>query len=312
MADFAAQMRALQDSIDRLHGDLGRVHRDLEDARRKLAEVGALSVETGRDARRASEIGRHLFDQEVENRRRLQALRRSDQYELAFTEPEPLVSYVVPTFTSHETLRDVALPSILGQSYSNLEVIVVGDAAPEETERAIVEIADSRVSYFNRTVRGPYPKDAGKRWYVAGTPPFNEGLARARGHWIACLGDDDAVRPNHAELLLATARERHVEHCYGRIQINFGIGEPVTIGAFPPVEGHWVLQSTIFHAGLRFIEQELSDSIYDEPNDWSVCRRMLRAGVSFAMVDEVVADKHESRQRSAEEWRRSLTVSPRS
>ncbi|HET7443409.1 MAG TPA: glycosyltransferase family A protein [Solirubrobacterales bacterium] len=287
--DIAAAVRAL-------HQDLGRVHREVEEV---TARVRTIEV----DARRAAGIGRSSFDEEPENRRRLRAVRASEEYELAFSEEEPLVSFLIPTYTSYETLRDVALPSILGQTYSNLEVIVVGDSAPPETAAAIAAIGDPRVTYFNRPNRGPYPEDPAKRWYVIGTPPFNEALAMARGRWIAALGDDDAVRPTHTERLLASARERRLEHCYGLQQVNFPEGAPITLGKFPPELGEWGLQGAIYLAGLRFFEMELSDAIYDEPNDWSLCRRMMRAGVRTGMLDEIVVDKHETRRRSSQAWR---------
>ena len=283
-------------AISALHEDLGRVHREVEEVTARVRTIEA-------DAARAAAIARSTYDEEPENRRRLRALRASEEYELAYGEDEPLVSFLIPTYTSYETLRDVALPSILGQTYSNLEVIVVGDAAPPETAEAIAAVGDPRVSYFNRANRGPYPEDPSKRWYVIGTPPFNEALSRARGRWIAALGDDDAVRPTHTEQLLAAARERRLEHCYGLQLVDFTEGEPMTLGKFPPELGEWGLQAAIYHSGLRFFEMELSDAIYDEPNDWSVCRRMMRAGVRTGMLDAVVVDKHETRRSSSEAWK---------
>lgn len=295
LQNLQVSLDATQESIAKLHGDLGRVHRELEQANGRLDRIEV-------EANRAAGIARHVYDEEVANRRRLYALRASEDYELAFTESEPLVSFLIPTYNSYETLRDVALPSILSQTYSNLEVIVVGDCAPPETEEAIASIGDPRVTYFNRTLRGPYPEDPSRRWYVVGTPPYNEALSRVRGRWIAGLGDDDAVRPNHTERLLAAAQENRYEQCYGLQLINFGEGEPMTVGKFPPSLGEWGLQAALFHSGLRFFESELSDSIYEEPNDWSMCRRMMRAGVRIGMIDEVVVDKHETRRASAKQW----------
>lgn len=295
LSDLQARLDAAQTSIHELHGDLGRVQRELEETtgRARLAQA---------DARKAAGIVRHIYDEEPANRRRLNALRASEEYELAFTEEEPLVSFIVPTYTSYETLRDVALPSILDQTYTNIEVIVAGDCAPPETAEAIASLGDPRVTYYNRTFRGPYPEDS-SRWFVIGTPPTNDALARVRGRWIAALGDDDAVCPTHTEHLLATAREHRYEQCYGLQRVNFAEGEPMVIGRFPPELGHWGLQAVLYHSGLRFIESELSDAIYGEPNDWSKCRRMMRIGVRIGMLDEVVVDKHETRRRSAEEWR---------
>ena len=254
------------------------------------------------DAARTHAMLRHLYDDEPANRRRLYALRESDEYELAFTEAEPLVSFLIPTYDSYSTLRDVALPSILNQTYSNIEVIVVGDCAPPETAKVIEELGNPRVRYYNRTVRGPYPDDD-SRWYVVGTPPFNDALSMARGRWIAACGDDDALRPGHTESLLRAAKEKRLEHCYGRQLVRFSAGDELELGEFPPRLGQWGMQAAIYHSGLRFFGLELTDALYEEPNDWSLCRRMLRAGVRFGIVDQVVADKNETR-RTAEEWNR--------
>jgi hypothetical protein len=269
---------------------------------RKLDAIQEGMVRLQRDVDRVQAIARHIYDDEPGNRRRLYALRESEEYELAFTESEPLVSFLVPTYDSYSTLGEVALPSILNQTYSNLEVIVVGDAAPPETAHVIEKVGDSRVRYYNRTVRGPYPDDA-SRWYVVGTPPYNDALSMARGRWIAGLGDDDAVRPDHTENLLRAAQEGRYEHCYGRQLVRFAKGDDLELGEFPPRLGQWGMQAAIYHSGLNFFGLELTDALYEEPNDWSLCRRMLRAGVRFAMVDAVVADKRETR-RSAEEWKR--------
>jgi hypothetical protein len=290
-----------------VHEGLGSVHAALTEQlaalRAEVARLDGRLAAIERDAERAAAGARTAAEEEPENRRRLQRLRRSDDYEAAFTEAEPLVSFIVPTYDSFETLRDVALPSILAQDYANVEVIVVGDGSPPETETAVAAVADPRVTYVNRTLRGPYPERRDRRWYVIGGPPYNEALALARGRWIAALGDDDAVRPNHTADLLAAARENRYEHCYGLQQVNFAEGDPIVLGEFPPRLGAWGLQPAVYHAGLRFFESEPLDAVYEEPGDWSKCRRMLSAGVRFGMIEAIVVDKNERRRRSAEQWR---------
>jgi hypothetical protein len=285
--------------LDGLHAGLADLHELL---RPEFAHLHARLDAIEAEVRRNVAISRHVYDEEPANRRRLHELRQSEEYEFAFTEDEPLVSFVVPTYRSFATLRDVALPSILGQTYENLEVIVSGDCAPPETAAVIAELDDPRLVYLNRTIRGPYPEDPSKRWFAIGGPPFNDALAIARGRWIAVLGDDDAVRPHHTATLVAAAQEHRWEHCYGLQQVEFAEGEPLVLGEFPPRMGHWGLQSALLHSGLRYFESELSDAIYEEPSDWSKCRRMIRAGVRFGMVEEIVVDKHETRRRSAREW----------
>lgn len=293
-----------------LHQRLGGLHSSLTELQERVlglhdafANLHARLDTIEGEVRRNVEISRHTYDEEPANRRRLHQLRRSEDYELAFTETEPLVTFIVPTYRSFETLRDVALPSILGQEYSNLEVIVSGDAAPPETAAVVAGFDDPRLVYLNRTIRGPYPEDPAKRWFGIGGPPVNDALAIARGRWIATLGDDDAVRSDHTRELVAAAQEHRYEHCYGLQQVNFAEGEPLLLGEFPPRLGQWGMQAAIYHSGLRFFEAELADAIYDEPSDWAKCRRMIRAGVRFGMIERIVVDKNETRRRSAAEWR---------
>jgi hypothetical protein len=301
-ADLLERVLELHGAFDHLNRML---RREFDTVHARLDQLGNLEAQIGdtnRIARQTSEIARHVYDEEPANRRRLHQLRTSEEYEFAFSEAEPLVTFIVPTYQSFETLRDVALPSILGQNYKNLEVIVSGDCAPPETEAVVAGFDDPRLVYINRTIRGPYTDDPAKRWFAIGATPFNDALAIARGRWIAVLGDDDAIRPHHTEVLVAAAQEHRWEHCYGLQQVNFAEGEPLVLGEFPPRLGHWGLQSALYHAGLRYFESELSDAIYDEPSDWSKCRRMIRAGVRFGMIDEIVVDKEETRRRSAQEW----------
>jgi hypothetical protein len=265
-------------------------------AREEVAQLQA-------DVDRARGMLRYIYDEEPANRRRLYALRASEDYELAFTESEPLVTFIIPTYTNFEGLRDVSLPSVLGQAYSNLDVIVAGDAAPEETAKVIEAIGDPRVRYFNRTYRGPYPDDPQARWRVIANGPHNEAVAYARGRWIGQVSDDDAIRPNHTQVLLRAAQQHRFEHCYGLQSVHFPEGDGFDVGEFPPRHGEWGLQAAIYHAGLDFLGLEAADALYDEPSDWALCRRMLQIGVSTGMIDEVVVDKYETRRVTAAEWK---------
>ena len=199
-----------------------------------------------------------------------------------------------------ELLLSRAIPSVFAQSYDNLEVVVVGDCAPATTGRLLAELDDPRVSYRNLSYRGPYPSDRRDLWHVAGIPPRNLGMTLARGSWIAPLDDDDAFHPGHVELLLELAKREQHEVTYGQLRCVMNDGSEFPLGAYPPVVGQFGWQGALFHAGLRFFEMELADALFFSPADWSLCRRMLRAGVRFGMLDDVVTDHYESRLTSAQ------------
>jgi hypothetical protein len=300
VAGLAAHLTRVQDSLLDLHGRLDWIEQELREVPKREERIRARIDEVAAEAAESAAIGaamqQAIYEKADEQRLRLYELRRSDDYEAAFTEPEPLVSFVIPTYDRFELLRDRSLPSILNQDYKNLEVIVSGDDSPAATEQVVRELDDPRLRFINRTVRGPYPEDRQERWLMSGTPPLNDGVAAAHGRWIAILGDDDEVTPDHTTALVAAAQEHRHEHCYGRLTIRFADGGELDWESkFPPAYGHYTLQLAIYHAGLRFFQFEPSDVLYGQPNDWSLARRMVAAGVRFGKIDALVAHKHEDR-----------------
>jgi glycosyltransferase involved in cell wall biosynthesis len=256
----------------------------------ELALLSETLDEFRAQSKRIVDILQLIYDDEAGSRRRLAELRQTDEYEFAFTQSEPLVSVVIPTHTSHETLRERAIPSVLAQSYENFEIIVVGDAAPPETAEAVASFGDSRIIYENLSVRGPYPEDAFDRWTVTPVPPYNAAVRRAGGRWISPFADDDSLRPHALELMVETVKRERYEICYGKLNCILEDGSEVVFGTFPPEHSGFGLQGGVYHAGLSFIEQELGYYLFGLPNDWAMARRMLRSGARFGFVDEVVAD----------------------
>ena len=72
---------------------------------------------------------------------------------------QPLVSVNVATYNRAKLLTERCIPSVLGQTYDNLELIVVGDGCTDETEELVAEIDDPRLTFVNLP-RDSYPEDA--------------------------------------------------------------------------------------------------------------------------------------------------------
>ena len=192
VAGLAAHLDRVQDSVLDLHARLDWIEQELREVPKREerivaridaveARIDAVAGDAAAGSALQQEMLKAIYERGAEQRRRLYELRESADYEAAFTEATPLVSFVIPTYNRFELLRERSLPSILAQSYENLEVIVSGDDSPAETAQVVEEIGDPRVRFINRTVRGPYPEEAQKRWLMSGTPPMNDGLAAAKG-----------------------------------------------------------------------------------------------------------------------------------
>lgn len=242
---------------------------------------------------RQTEILRAIYDEEPGNRRRLWALRESAEYARPFEEENPLVTIFIPTYSNAEGLAERSIPSVLAQTYENLEVLVIGDAASPEVEAAARSFDDPRLRFLNLGIRGPYPDDPVELWRVAGAAPANEGVRLAQGQWMGVNCDDDAYTPDHVELLLAEARRRRLELVYGDIRrVHPGEEEGELLCTFPPRNEHFGMQAALLHRGLRIFSYELE--VFGNGGDWAWMRRMLRLGVRIGMINDVVVEYYPS------------------
>ncbi len=253
-------------------------------------------------------ILRYISDEASLNRRRLFELRGNADYLAIYDDPEPLVSIPIPTHRNYRTLCDRALPSALGQTYKNIEIVVVGEDAPPETQAVIASFADDRIRYQNLNRRGPYPADPDHARYIAGNQPRVEAIRLSKGSWIANLDDDDAFRPGHVEDLLNLALSTKCEVAYGKMEEHYPARPSTVLGVFPPQLGHLNWTQARYHRGLTLFERQMSPPLFDIPADWHLVEKMLEAGVRFSMLDEVVADYYPSWFWSAEALERAGRV----
>jgi hypothetical protein len=280
--------------LDR-QSDLAREHANLQAAVDSLAlrldGRSAGDQLPGVEVALARQLGvlRAIFEDEPAARLRLWAIRDDPEYARPYEEENPLVTIVIPTYSNAQDLENRSIPSVLGQSHDNLEVLVVGDAAGPEIEEVVRSFDDPRLRYVNLTIRGPYPADPVTQWCVTGTNPTNEGLRLAKGQWIGINCDDDAFSPKHVELLLGEGRRRRLEIVYGRIrQIDPQGGETILCTFPPQAAGEYGVQASLLHRGLRMFPRELE--VFGDPGDWAWIRRMIRLGVRIGMINEVVVD----------------------
>ncbi len=100
----------------------------------------------------------------------------------------PLVTLAITTH-NRCTLLHRALAGALGQTYSNLEILVSDDASDDETPQLMAEVSDPRVRYLR------IDRPSG----IAGN--FQNALDHARGELFMILNDDDELEPEAIEKL---------------------------------------------------------------------------------------------------------------
>lgn len=90
---------------------------------------------------------------------------------------QPLVSVIIPTYKRPHFLKQT-LKSVVGQSYSNMEIIVIDDGTPGDE---------------NKQMCDDYPRVTYMKVDNSGSPsrPRNIGIKKAKGKYLAFVDDDD-------------------------------------------------------------------------------------------------------------------------
>jgi glycosyltransferase involved in cell wall biosynthesis len=124
----------------------------------------------------------------------------------------PRISVVLPVWNGAKYLHE-AMASILGQTFADLELIVVDDGSTDATPEVIARVQDPRLRAFRREHSG----------LVA---TLNFGVEQARAKWIARQDADDLSAPERlAAQWEAVCQNKKAVMCYAGMTV---------IGCAPP------------------------------------------------------------------------------
>jgi glycosyltransferase involved in cell wall biosynthesis/peptidoglycan/xylan/chitin deacetylase (PgdA/CDA1 family)/protein-L-isoaspartate O-methyltransferase len=222
----------------------------------------------------------------------------------------PRVSIVVPAFQAAATL-DRALDSLLQQSFSDLEIIVVDDGSTDETFAVASRRAeaDRRLRVLRQPNRGA-------------SAARNAGLAAVRGEWIGFLDSDDWFdREFLARLLglLDTAPEAGVLYCdFALVDASGKVQEEQRVPDLSDAFGILARNCSLsVHCALTRADVMARAGHFDEAlainEDWDLWQRIARTGAVFRGVREILAFYHTrpnslSRRRVEDLARDGITV----
>ncbi len=105
----------------------------------------------------------------------------------------PEVSICVPTFNGAAFVRET-VQSVLAQTYSDFELIVMDDASTDDTLDRLSTFSDPRM----RVVRGEH---------VGAIANFNRVIAACRGQFVKLVCGDDTLAPDCLEQQVCALRE---------------------------------------------------------------------------------------------------------
>lgn len=120
-----------------------------------------------------------------------------------------LVSVIMPCYNAAQYITQ-AIESVIRQTHSNFELIIINDGSTDQSEKMIQSFNDGRIKYI-------FQKNSGQ--CIAS----NIGLGHAKGEYIKFFDADDVMNENHLEAQLErlSGNEDCIASCaWGRFYDN--------------------------------------------------------------------------------------------
>ena len=97
-----------------------------------------------------------------------------------------LVSIIMPSYNTAQYIAE-SIESVLAQTYTNWELIIVADCSSDNTDEIVMKFDDKRIKYLKNEINS------------GAAVSRNRALKEAGGKWIAFLDSDDLWYPEKLE-----------------------------------------------------------------------------------------------------------------
>ena len=124
---------------------------------------------------------------------------------MEYLRDKPLFSIVIPTY-NHAHFIGRALQSVIDQTYTNWEAIVIDNHSEDNTDNVVHSFNEPRITLLKIHNKG----------VIAASR--NMGINAAKGIWIAFLDSDDWWTPNKLNVCYRLIND-HVDLIYHRLKI---------------------------------------------------------------------------------------------
>ena len=135
----------------------------------------------------------------------------------------PAISVVVPMYNVERYIK-ICINSILAQTFTDFEIVIVDDASPDNSYNICHELYGNNEKV--RIVR--HEKNQGLE------PARNTGIKNSRGKYICFVDSDDAILPNALEILynVAEKTDANVVHTSGYFETEQDDDKPLNTELF--------------------------------------------------------------------------------
>lgn len=209
-----------------------------------------------------------------------------------------LISIVIPTYNRPELLKK-AIQSVLDQTYTNFEIIIIDDSSTKDNEKNIKSFNKKNIIYIkNKTRKG-------------GGYSRNIGIKKAKGEFIAFLDDDDEWMPQKLEKQLKAFNNPKLgivvcyslDKRYDRVRISK-----------PPenVDHKYLLKSfNLSSTSTYMVKKEILDKVgyFDtklpSAQEYDLALRITKY-YTVKTVPEILMIQHASKNQISENWNKKI------
>ena len=197
---------------------------------------------------------------------------------------DPEITVVMPVYNSEMFLSE-AINSILNQSYSNFEFIIVYDESTDNTIKILNEYSklDSRVKIISGNQSG-----------ILGA--LNKGLQESQGRFIARMDADDISITNRLEIQLKYLKNNNLDICGSHHTMINNLGDEIGFFLSPVTHESCVLalafEVPFAHPSVMIRKDfiisnniKYGQSSFVNAEDYDLWVRMQSAGAKFGSIN---------------------------
>jgi glycosyltransferase involved in cell wall biosynthesis len=222
---------------------------------------------------------------------------------------KPCVSVIVTTYKRAKLLAET-LDSILAQTFTDLELIVVDNLSEDGTREYVSGLADPRVRYFRNANHGVIAVNR------------NYGIRQAKGRYIAFCDDDDLWRADKLEQQVKLL-EQHAEVALCYTQAESFLGDRILATRMNRRQVHanhffQLLRGNFFPNSSVLIRREVFEelgvltedaSLREDYEMWlRIAKRYRLMGIEASLIRYRVHPSNVAGNRAAETLRAIRTV----
>lgn len=185
------------------------------------------------------------------------------------------ISVIIPTHNRPEMLKK-AINSVLNQTYTDLELVIVDDGLEKRTDEVIQSVNDPRIKYIQHLEE------------KGGSAARNTGIKNATGEFIAFLDDDDEWVPHKLSMQMAQFEftPHDVGFCFSAVENIFADRKYITtvpsgVGDYHPLALSYfksLLTVTLIIKKYVFVESGVFDEKFPSHQEADL---MIRVTAKF-------------------------------